>query len=101
MQILAHGSLDDLGNEIQAITDSRRILLEMIAVIRLSDLIDAQPLSLIERVRHWHNVVRGCLAQLVDEIDDSRQFFDCFGRLIVGQPESRQRRNVLNLIFIE
>ena len=55
-------SLDDLGHEIQAIADGRRVFLEMIAVIRLGDLIGAQPLSLIERVRHRHDVVGSRLA---------------------------------------
>jgi hypothetical protein len=101
MQVLAHTSLDDLGYEIQAIADSRRIFLKMIAVVRLRDLIGSQPLRLVEWVRHWHNVIRRHLAQLIDKIDDSRQFFDRFGRLALVEPESRKRSNVLNLIFIE
>jgi hypothetical protein len=52
-------------------------------------------------MRHGHDVRRVGLLQLVDEIDDTRQLVDRFGEFVVGEFESRQHCNLLNLFFVE
>ena len=101
VQILAHDLLDNFWYQIQAIADRRRIFLYAITIIGLGDLVRAQALGCVKRVRHRHDIVGRRLTQLVDEIDNSRQLVDRFAKLIVGEAESSQRCDVLNLIFIE
>ena len=45
MKIRSHGSLDDLGHEVQPAFDSGCIFLEMLAVVGLRDLVRTQPLG--------------------------------------------------------
>ena len=73
----------------------------MLAVVGFGDRSGTQPLGLVQRMCHRRNIGGVGLAQLVDEIDDPRQFVDSLGELLAGEVESRQHRNVLNLFFIE
>ncbi len=61
VQCVGHGSLNDFRHEVETMFDRWRVLLEIIAVIGLSDLIRAEPLRNVERMRHRHDVVGRCL----------------------------------------
>jgi hypothetical protein len=52
-------------------------------------------------VRHGDHIGRIGLRQLVHEIDDTRQFVDGIGNLVVRDPEPRQHRNMLYLILVQ
>jgi hypothetical protein len=101
MQVLAHGSLNDFWHEVQTAFDGVGILLHVIPIIGLGHHVGAKPLRFVKRVRHRQHIVGIGLAQLIDEIDDSRQLVDGFGHVGIGEFESRQHSDVLNLIFIE
>ena len=73
----------------------------MVPIDGLGHHVSAQALGLVQRMGHRYDVAGVRLRQLVHEIHDSGQFVDGFSELVIGQFESRQHRDVLDLIFIE
>jgi hypothetical protein len=49
-------------------------------------------------MRHWQHIVGRRSLQLIDEIDDSGQFVHDVIKLRIGELQSRERCDVLDLI---
>lgn len=82
-----------------SVCHDRRVLLKIVSLVSFRYLVGTQALHLVQGMSHRRDIIRWHSLQLVDEIDNCRQLINEFGGFLLRQLESRQRRDMLNLIF--
>ena len=70
-------------------------MLNPVALVVLGHHVRAKSLGHIHGVRHRHDIIGGRCLQLVNEIDNTREFFDHIVDFVLVHAEPRERRRTL------
>lgn len=92
-------SFDDLRNEVQAALDECRVALIQLVPVRLGDAVPAQPLRLIERMRHRRDAARVDRLELIDHRDDARQLRGHVGHFARGDLDASEQAETADVFW--